>query len=166
MGSWQTARLFRRMTDNVPELRRLWRLHWLYCLLSLADFDLQWERWLNKEITNPQWSYVEFMCTYFDDCRTKDYASLLEEGFVSRAEFDCIKDFHEALDSYKSPTNDYDHQAILDDPRWREIAAKGRNSLQFLRTLIIDPAEQEIFSSKPYARALSAGDFSWPLRPS
>jgi len=106
------------------------------------------------------------MCEYFDDCQAKDYASLLEKGFVSQAEFDCLKDFHEALDNYREPTNHYDHQAILDDPKWREITAKGRNSLQFFRTLIIDPTEQEIFSSKPYARTLSAGDFSWPLRPS
>jgi hypothetical protein len=153
------------MTDDALELRRLWRLNWLCCLLSLADIDLQRERWLNKEITNPHWSYVEFRCEYFDDCRAKDYVSLLEEGFISQAEFDCIRDFHEALDGYRPP-NQYDHHAILGDPRWHEIIAKGHISIRFLRTLITDPGEQEIFSSKPYARALSAGDFSWPMRPS
>jgi len=117
--------------DDASELRRLWWRNWLCALLSLADIDLQRERWLNKEIANPHWSYLEFMCSYFDD-----------------------------------PTNQYDHQAILDDPKWSEIIAKGRNSLQFLRTLIIDPTEQKIFSSKSYAPALTAGDFSWPLRPS
>src|SRR5215469_7585435 len=129
------------MTSDPSELRRFWRLNWSCCLLSLADFDLQRERWLNKEITHPHWSYVEFTCEYFNDCLATDYASLLEEGFVSQAEFDCIKDFHEALNGYKSPTNNYDHQAILDDPKWREITAKGRHSLEFLRHLIIDPKE-------------------------
>jgi hypothetical protein len=153
------------MTDDASELRRLWRRNWLCCLLSLADIDLRRERWLNKEITNPHWSYVEFMCKYFDDCRAKDCASLLQDGFISQAEFDCVRDFHEASDRYQPPTSQHDHQAILDDPKWSEITAKGRDSLQFLRTLIIDPTEQEIFSSKTYARALTAGDFSWPLRP-
>ena len=105
------------------------------------------------------------MSMYFNDCLAREYPSLLEEGFVSRAEFECIKDFHKALDGYLPPTNGYDHQAILDDPTWREITAKGRNSLQFLRALIFDPAEQAIFVDKPYAPALTAGDFSWASRP-
>jgi hypothetical protein len=84
------------MTNDASELRRLWRQNWLCCLLSLADFELQRERWLNKEITNPHWSYVEFMCKYFDDCCVKDYALMIEEGLLSQPEFDCIKDFHEA----------------------------------------------------------------------
>jgi hypothetical protein len=153
------------MTDDTWERRRRWRQYWLCCLLSLADIELQRERWLNKEITHPHWSYVEFTCEYFNDCQAENYASLIQEGFISQAEFDCIKDFHEALNGYR-PTDSYDHRAILDDPRWGEIVAKGRKSLRFLRALIIDPDEQKIFSSRPYARALSAGDFSWPLSPS
>jgi hypothetical protein len=58
------------------------------------------------------------------------------------------------------------YRSILDDPKWREIVEKGRTSVQFLRALIIGPTEQGIFSDKPYARALTAGDFNWPLRPS
>jgi len=69
------------------------------------------------------------------------------------------------LHSYRSPISDYDHRSILGDPKWREITEKGRTSVQFLRALIIDPTEQDIFSDKPYACALTAGDFSWPLRP-
>jgi hypothetical protein len=155
-----------QMTDDASDYRRVWRQNWLCSLLSLADIDLQRERWLNKEITNPQWSYVEFMCFYFGDCNLRDYGRYLEANFVSQAEFDSVKDFHEALRSYEEPTHVYDHEAILNDPKWQEITAKGRDSLQRLRGLITDPAEQEIFSSKPYARPLSAGDFSWPLRPS
>lgn len=155
------------MTDESSDFRRNWRASWLCCLLSLADIDLQRERWLDKEITHPHWSYIEFMAEYFDDCLVGEgYTAFRDKGFLSNAEFDCIRDFHEALDQYRHSANAHDPEAILADPRWQEVTAIGGNSLQFLRALITDPSEQEIFATKAYARPLTAGDFSWPARPS
>ena len=144
--------------------KKRWRQWWLESLLSLADIELQKERWLNKEIKNPHWSYVEFRCCYFDDCLFEDYAGLIKKRLVQESEYNCIKQFHQALEEY-SPPNVYDHQAILEDKKWHELTALGQVSLKKLEALITDEAEQDIFTKRLYVSPLTAGDFSWPLPP-
>ena len=45
----------------------LWRENWLISINELTDYNLQKTSWLNKETKSPHWSYVEFMCSYFND---------------------------------------------------------------------------------------------------
>jgi hypothetical protein len=100
----------------------------------LTSFDLQKISWLDKTHTNPHWSFVEFICSYFDDLAIDDnYKYQLDKGWVTKVEFEIIKNWHIALDNYKSPKNDdYDNEAILNDPKWLEIfkiGVKMRNEL-------------------------------------
>jgi hypothetical protein len=142
------------------EFRKIWRLNWLGSLADLANIELQ-QRWLNQMITNPGWTYVEFVCKYFDDLGWSDgdYEEKFQSGFVTRDEHQCVKDFHLALDQYVAPNGDYDHLAILGDPAWQKIVALGHQSMVALEKLITDPAEK---ISLLEVTALRTADFTWP----
>ena len=108
--------------------KNLWREWWLGCINELTSLDLQKKSWLDKTHTNPHWSFVEFMCSYFDDLGIDDhYEYPIDKGWLTNQEFEIIKDWHEALDKYDSPKNgDYDHSAILNDPKWLDILQIGQ----------------------------------------
>jgi len=112
------------MTNND---KNLWRERWLGCINKLTSLDLQQKSWLDKTHTNPHWSFVEFMCSYFDDLGIDDhYKYQIDKGWLTNQEFEIIKDWHKALDKYDSPHNDdYDHSAILSDPKWLDILQNG-----------------------------------------
>lgn len=153
------------MDEEDLKIIKGWRFNWLTSLLALADLEFQKERWLDKKITCPAWTYVEFMCCYFDDCNVarSGYEWCIEAGYLSRDEYECIKDFHNALYAYKEPNDDsYDHEAIVNDQKWQDIVSLGKHSVEKLRQLITDPEEEEIFSKKLYAPALTEGDYTWP----
>lgn len=111
-----------------------WRKRWLSSINELTSFDLQKKSWIDKTHSNPHWSFVEFMCSYFDDLAIDDnYKYQLDKGWVSKKEYEIIEDWHIALDKYNSPKNDnYDNEAILNDPNWLnilEIGIKTREEL-------------------------------------
>lgn len=111
-----------------------WRKRWLSSINELTSFDLQKKSWIDKTHSNPHWSFVEFMCSYFDDLAIDDnYKYQLDKGWVSKKEYEIIEDWHIALDKYNSPKNDnYDNEAILNDPNWLnilEIGIKTRKEL-------------------------------------
>jgi hypothetical protein len=141
------------------EFRKIWRLNWLGSLACLANIELQ-QRWFDHRIKNPAWTYVEFMCKYFDDLAWSDcdYEEKIQSGFVTQDEYHCVKDFHLALDQYAAPNGDYDHLAILGDPAWQKIVALGHQSIVALEKLITDPAERISLLRSP---ALTTGDFTW-----
>jgi hypothetical protein len=139
------------------ECKKIWRINWL---ISLADIELQ-QRWLDKRISNPAWTYAEFICNYFDDLgwSADGYEEKIRTGFVTKEEYDCVRDFHHALDSYIAPNGSYDPLAILNDPTWQKIVAIGHQSVTNLEDLITRPDEKSLFLEQP---ALSPGDFTWP----
>jgi hypothetical protein len=141
------------------ELRTNLRLNWLASLAALADIEVQ-QRWLNKNITNPEWSYVEFMASYFDDIVLLygGYEKMIHDGFLSQEEYNCVKEFHNALDDYTEPNGQYDHEAILKDPTWQEIVTLGKQSNARLATLLVDPSEKNALA----VRALTEKDYTWP----
>ena len=106
--------------------KEAWRQNWLESFNELTSLDLQTKSWLDKKNTNPHWSFIEFMCCYFDDILFAKYEQLIEDGWVSKEEYEIIKNWHELLDKYDSPnSDDYDHKAILDDKNWQFIVQKG-----------------------------------------
>ena len=108
--------------------KNLWRERWLGCINELTSLDLQKKSWLDKTHTNLHCSFPEFMCSYFDDLGIDDnYKNSIDKGWLTNQEFEIIKDWHEALDKYDSPKNDdYDHSAILNDPKWLSILQIGK----------------------------------------
>jgi len=109
------------------ELRKVWRPNWLSSINELTSLRLQKNSWLDKNAPSAHWTFVEFMCSYFDNLGIDDnYKDPLKRKLLSSEEFEIIRPWHEALDKYKSPkNNDYAVNKILEDPSWLEIIEVG-----------------------------------------
>lgn len=131
------------------ELITNWRSRWLSCINELTDFPLQQAAWLDAQNTNPHWSFVEFMCKYFDDLGLEDYYQTeIKEGLVTAEEVAVILPWHLLLDQYQSPNNkDWDDKAVLEDPHWQSILQEGLKALPKLKPLL-SPEEFAILTEK------------------
>jgi hypothetical protein len=129
------------MTGNL-ELRRNWRTNWLSSIQEFADDETQRRLWLDAGNTNPHFSFVEYVSSYFDDLGLSDggYEWAMCEGLVSDAEVRAVADFHANAAAY-APVDCYDHQAILVDPKWAEVVAEAQRAQSALSGLIADPHE-------------------------
>ena len=123
--------------------RDSWRAQWLGSIGEIGDIALQRATWLNPANGNPHYSYAEYRCCYFDDLHLDEgYDRLIEEGFVTAAEAVAVSEFHALLSAHKSPTGgQYDHQAILADPKWLAVVQAGRAAADRLEPLLTDPGE-------------------------
>ncbi len=110
--------------------KELWRNRWLCCINELTSLELQRKSWLDKSNTNPHWSFVEFMCSYFDDLGIdNNYKDQLKEGWISKSEFEIFQSWHGLLDKYDSPKgDDYDVKAIIEDKDWQLIVKEGKKA--------------------------------------
>jgi len=133
------------MTEQT-DLRRTWRQNWLGCLQDFADGDVQRRMWLDPQNQNPHWSYIEFMCSYFDDTlHGDDYDWAIEQGFVTQEEVDAIAALHHLLTAHQAPGgNDHDNERILNDPAWRLIVEEAKQATGKLALLLSEPAERTI----------------------
>ncbi len=100
-----------------------WRREWLYCLGRFADLPAQQAQWLDPQEANPHHTFVELLCSYFDDLLggEPDYSMVLAEGLVTPPEAEAVAHFHDCVSDYHSPAGDYDHRAILQDPAWHAV---------------------------------------------
>lgn len=133
----------------ITDDKNLWRERWLGCINELTSHDLQKKSWQDKTHTNPHWSFVEFMSSYFDDLGIDDhYKNTIEKGWLTVQEFEIIKDWHEALNKYDSSNNDdYDHAAILNDPKWLDILRIGLTMKSILAQTLNEP-ERKILTEE------------------
>lgn len=118
--------------------RKFWRERWLNSIDELTSLDLQIKTWLNPHNENPHWSFIEFLCCYFDDLAIdNNYASQLADEWITYDEFRVIKDWHEELEKYNTPTEDiYDHAAILADANWIAIVKSGSEAKHELTKIL------------------------------
>ena len=109
------------------ELQNLWRVRWKSSIEELTSIEHQRKTWLDAAKPSVHYTFVEFMCCYFDDLLCGiSYSQLIENLYVSGQENDAVIEWHTALDSYNSPlNNDYNDAEILIDPEWIRIAALG-----------------------------------------
>ena len=116
--------------------RNVWRENWLRSINELTSIELQEKTWFSNE--NPHYSFVEFMNCYFDDLFLRDnYKTVLNEGLITKQEFEIIKDWHLKLDNYTAPNNDdYNHKLILKDLNWISIVKLGEKVKNNLSTII------------------------------
>jgi hypothetical protein len=133
-----------RAEDDVQsrELRSNWRRRWLSAIREFAAGARQRRMWLATDHANPSWSYVEFMCGYFDDLFLSDggYPMAIKRGLVSEREAEAVAHLHDLLVQYSPPRDDaYDHRAILDDPRWCAIMDEAGRAQRALLNLLADP---------------------------
>ena len=133
------------MTAN-EQLRHNWRRNWLGSLQEFADDEAQRRLWLNPTNTNPHFSFVEYFCCYFDDLGLSDggYDWAVTEGLVSPDEVEAVANFHQIADAYEGPTDDFDHEAILADPKWGEVVVAAKQAQAALVRLINDPHERRL----------------------
>ena len=136
------------------ETRRHWRLRWLSSIQEYADDHTQHRLWLDHTNLNPHWTFVELYSCYFDDLNLGDgggYDWAIDDGLVSAQEARTLAAFHSAADTYNSPTDDYDHPAILADPKWQAVVAKARWGQHMLLDLIDDAEERDALTKLPVA---------------
>ena len=131
------------MTNN-EEQRRNWRTNWLSSIQEFADEEMQRRSWLDPTNTNPHFSFVECFCCYFDSFGLSDggYEWAVKEKLVSRDEVTAVAEFHQIADAYESPTDDFDHDAILGDPKWSEVVDAAKHAQAALLDLIEDAGER------------------------
>ena len=133
------------MNDRL-ELRRNWRTKWLGSIQKFADYEEKRRRWVDPTNTNPAFTFVEYFCSYFDDLDLSDsgYVSAQNEGWVSSDEVAAVTSFHAIADAYESPTDDYDHQAVLSDPKWADVVAAAQHARIALLSLVTEPDERRL----------------------
>jgi hypothetical protein len=127
------------LSDAVSDevLRDLWRVRWKSSIEELTSLDHQRKTWLDAAKPSVHYTFVEFMCCYFDDLLCgMNYDQLYEDGYVSEQEKDALIEWHTALNGYNSPqNNDYDDAAILNDPEWIRIVTLG--AMAWKRLLVL-----------------------------
>ncbi|ASR51299.1 hypothetical protein [Blastomonas fulva] len=155
------------MSEN-QELRQNWRRNWLCSIQEFSDLKTQRRLWLDPNASNPHYTFVEYMCCYFDGLAVFDDPSALgehytvarEQGLVNADEAAAIEPFHAILAAYDAPgKDDYDHQAILADPKWMEVVAAAKSAQAALLPLICDAEERrELMEKSIYAVEAGAKD--------
>jgi len=139
------------MTSND---RNFWRERWLGCINELTSLDLQKKSWLDRTHKNPHWSFVEFMCSYFDDLAIdENYKYQLDKNWVTKKEYEIIEDWHIALDKYNSPKkDDFDNEAILNNLKWLEILQIGVATRNNLAKILNDTERQFLTEEIDYLK--------------
>ncbi len=140
--------------NEIHNQKKLWRDRWLSCINELTSFELQLKSWVDKSNTNPHWSFVEFMCSYFDDLGIdNNYEHQLEQDWITKSELDTIQPWHELLDKYNSPTNDdYDVKGILNDKKWLLITEEGVKMKNKLSKIISKEENEILFEEIDYTQ--------------
>ena len=88
-------------SDSVSdeELLTLWRVRWKSSIEELTSLEYQRKTWLDAEKPSVHYTFVEFMCCYFDDLLCGlSYNQLVENGYVSECEKATVMEWHTALD--------------------------------------------------------------------
>jgi hypothetical protein len=131
------------------ELRQHWRPRWLSSIQQFSDIETQREQWLNPTNTNPHWSFIEYMCCYFDDIGLSDtdigYEGWIFRGLATREEVEAVQRFHALASAYNSPNgDDYDDRAVLADPQWHNVVVAAKAAQQKLAEILTDPEELKL----------------------
>ncbi|MEO5585786.1 MAG: hypothetical protein ABIQ75_10040 [Flavobacteriales bacterium] len=128
-------------------------------IAELTSIELQRVAWLDARNQNPHWSFVEFICGYFDDCSlTEGYSKLINNSFVSQGEYDVLHDWHNALDDHSSSVHDqYDHEQMLNDPKWLRIVDTGNKARRQLELLLSNEEKSILLEAMKYP-----GPSQWP----
>ena len=129
------------MASDVIAPTRL-RHWWFSHLRDLSDLEMQRRTWLDVTNTNPHWSYVEFVESY---PRADQLADAFKRGWLNVDELAILSELGRLLESHAAPGgDDFDNQAVLDDPAWQAVVEAAKRATQRLLSMSTDPREREI----------------------
>lgn len=122
---------------------RNWRNLIFSSVAELGDLDYQRATWLDPEMQNPHFTFVEFFECFYDaaggsydakeyDADDAPFTHKVGAGILSETERDLVWPVHLALSSY-STNDDYDHAAILSDPSWQNVVETASVATERLR---------------------------------
>ena len=136
------------MSDQA-ELRTLWRRRWLSSIQEFADLATQRRRWLDPGEPSPHYSFVEYICCYFDDLHlTSDdggYGSAVADGYVTGREAATVAEFHALADAYEPPKGEeFEGERVLEDPNWLRVVEAARIAQAALLPLLTDAEERKL----------------------
>ncbi len=118
------------------------RRWWFASVQEISDIGLQRRTWLDRENTNPHWSYIEFVCSFPADDQLEGVRA---KGWLAEHEFRILNDLAHTLTAYGAPRgNNYDQAAILDDPAWLVVVGEALRARQALLVTITDPNERQM----------------------
>jgi hypothetical protein len=153
------------MTDEEDQ-RHNWRLMWLSSIQAFSDSETQRTRWLDPAERNPHFSFVECMCSYFDDARLSEddaYQKRLATGILGEEEVAAVAEFHAIAKQYKSPSDDdWDSKAVLEDVKWQAVVDAAQRAQGKLLQLLTDKAEREVLT-QPLCWVERGGTYSADL---
>lgn len=132
---------------HIAEIRSTWRRNWLESIAEFSDLDLQRRSWFGgADYNSPYWSFVEWMCRYFDDYSLSfGYAGFIADGLVSQEDADMVHEFHAAADAYRAPDGDnHNHSVILSDPAWLDVVSLADDARRRLLAVLVDPTERSL----------------------
>lgn len=141
------------------EARKNIRVAIFGCVAELGDIGYQKATWLDPEMQNPHFTFVEFFECFYD-VSAGEYEAIdpnlaraplkthVDQGHISAEERDIIWQVHLALKDYQEPGDAYDHASILADPKWLEVASIARNATEQLRDIFADPVDLKSLENK------------------
>lgn len=104
-------------------------LPWIYYWIKeISDIKQQKMHWLNENnIDNGVSSYIEIMCSLFDDLKFDDFVENTAPalGFPVKL-ISLLRDFRDELKNYIA-VDDNDDEAIIKDPNWQIVVKKAQN---------------------------------------
>lgn len=144
--------------------------HAIYSSIGdLSDLDFQRLTWLDDHITNPHYSYVEFVECFYDVAAGNYYvadpkedkapfAYLLGEGGLAAGEFEAIWNVHLALMHDEQP-DDYDHKSILKTQSWLAVVEAAQTARAVLMKTARNEHEVSAMNGRP---SLETAREPWP----
>ncbi|HEX4693319.1 hypothetical protein [Sphingomonas sp.] len=145
------------MTAADQELQRNIRAGLFGSIAELADIDYQRATWLDPEMQNPHYGYVEFVECFYDSSGgsydetdpTAVHAPLrhwIETKVLSQVEADSIWPLHLALKACR-PKDPYALDVILDDAAWQVVVATAYKAKEGLIPIVKSPEELGYFEN-------------------
>ena len=126
--------------------KEIWRQRWLESINKLTSYALQKNCWITIPNGNYQWSFADFVNSYFKDVLFDfDYQFYVGVKYITEKEHEIIIDWHNELKNYIPPNdNDSDNLAIFADKKWLSILFKGLYAKQKLLSAISQGEKQNL----------------------